>query len=125
MNDLHPGFRLAELPVSPVPLSPGAVPEWDILAPLVLELGTCRGADLRALALLAELLADITALERAVRADGITTSSAAGSAKAHPALGALAAARRHAEQLLAKFGLVPNGRRAERYTENRANSLYN
>jgi len=75
----HPGFRLEAIPEPPVPLSEGAAAEWPRLASMVYQLGRARAADLRALALLAELLADVRALENAIRHEGIATKSAAGS----------------------------------------------
>ncbi|MGK2927931.1 MAG: phage terminase small subunit P27 family [Lysobacterales bacterium] len=125
MNEqTHPGFRLAEVPPPPDTLSAGARAEWPWLAETVWQLGKARGADLRALELLCELLADCRAMEAAIRRDGMTTKAGSGGVKAHPALSSLAAARKHAEGLMVRFGLMPHNKQAEQFSHGRAQSLY-
>ena len=120
MNEALPtNYRLETPPKPPDALSPAARREWLALAPVLTELGTLRGADLRAFSLLAELLADIARMEAILAAEGYTTPSAGGSSKASPLLNSLAGARRHAQSLLDRFGLLPGSKakRAPKYNE--------
>ncbi len=104
----HPGYRLPESPEPPDTLSQGARAEWQAILPVIYELRTGRGADLRLLELLCELLADIRSLEAKIRLEGYTVTSSGGP-KPHPALRSLESARRQAQNLLDKFGLAGYG----------------
>jgi len=103
----HPGYRLSEIPEPPDSMSEGGRREWHSLAKTLYELRTARPADLRLLELLCEILADISALEETIRKDGYTTEAGSGGKKGHPALASLEKARRQAQNLLDRFGLVP------------------
>lgn len=104
------GERLLEVPKPPAGLSKAAAAEWAGLAGVLVEVGSLTRADLRNLALLAELLADITALEVDVRRDGYTLETQSGGRKANPAAQALQSARGLAHKLLTDFGLNPRAR---------------
>jgi P27 family predicted phage terminase small subunit len=103
----HPAYRLNEIPEPPEGISEGARQEWNSLAKTLFELRTARPADLRLLELLCEILADISALEETIRTDGYTVEAGSGGRKGHPALASLEKARRQAQNLLDRFGLVP------------------
>jgi P27 family predicted phage terminase small subunit len=125
MNDQHhPHFRLETVPEPPDTLSEAANAEWRELLPTIVQLGTARPADLRLLALLCELLADIAGMEASIRDQGYTIQAGSGGLKANPVLRALDAARRQAESLLRHFELAPAGRRPEKFTEGRYRHLY-
>lgn len=100
---------LLEIPAAPAGLSEPATLEWQSLAKVLIELGVLRGADLRALQMLAETLASVSNFEQIVLVEGATISSSGGT-RGHPALTALATARSQARQLLNDFGLTPRGR---------------
>lgn len=102
---------LASTPAPPDFLSTAACVEWARIAPPAVAVGIA-GADLRALALLAETLATESALRAVIEAEGVTIESGSGAQKAHPALNGLAQARQQAGNLLAAFGLTPKGRQA-------------
>jgi P27 family predicted phage terminase small subunit len=120
----HPYFRLETIPEPPETLSKAAKAEWEELLPVIVGLGTARPADLRILALLCEVLADISGMESAIREQGYTTASAAGSLKTHPALKPLDAARRQAAQLLGQLQCAPTGRQRDRFSEGRWKHLF-
>jgi P27 family predicted phage terminase small subunit len=103
----HPSYRLSEIPEPPGTMSEGARQEWNSLAKTLYELRTARPADLRLLELLCEILADISVLEKTIRTDGYTVEAGSGGRKGHPALASLEKARRQAQNLLGRFGLVP------------------
>ena len=100
--------RLTTVPEPPESLSSGARAEWIALAPAALAVGL-TAADLRAFALLCECLATAGELAAVVRVAGCTLQSGE-SVKAHPALAALASARKDAAGMLGRFGLDPRGR---------------
>jgi len=102
--------RLTTSPEPPASLSPGAAGEWERIAPQAVLVGLCT-PDLRALELLCETLATATTLAVIIRREGVTITSN-GSQKSHPALAALAGARKDAAALLGRFGLDPRGRTA-------------
>lgn len=104
------GDRLTEPPRPPARLSAAAKREWRALADVLVEVGTLTQADLRALALLSELLADVSALEAEVRRDGYTIPAASGGRKGNPSAAALAQARAQATRMLDSFGLTPKAR---------------
>ena len=114
----HPGYRWGAVPIPPESLSEGAHQEWINLAPIVYELQTARTADLRAFRLLCEINADISALQDTIRKDGYTVEAGSGGRKGHPALASLEKARRHAQSLLDRFGLLPGSeaRRVDKYS---------
>src|SRR4029453_7116368 len=74
------------------------------------ELGTLTSADLRALELLAEVLAAEAELRELLKSEGMTIPGAEGNTKAHPACKLLESTRNQAARLLADFGLTPKGR---------------
>ncbi len=115
MNDLEnfPAYRLASIPPAPDTLSHGARQEWVTLAKQIYQLQTGRPADLRSLELLCEVLAEISVLQETINSEGYTVEAGSGGRKGHPALTSLERARRHAQNLLDKFGLVP-GSKAKR-----------
>jgi P27 family predicted phage terminase small subunit len=102
--------RLEEPPHPPAHLSDGAKREWRALAPAAWTIGTLTVADLVAFALLAETLATAEAARQTVAAEGFSVSTGDSGQKAHPAVGAMAAARGQARQLLDAFGLMPRSR---------------
>jgi P27 family predicted phage terminase small subunit len=110
----HPANSLQAIPSAPDTLSEGARLEWQQLAPVIFALKTARPADLRALELLCEILADIRAIEETVRSEGYTVISSGGP-KPHPALRTLDSNRRQAQALMDKFRLLPNGRQVSDY----------
>ena len=107
MSENHPAYRLPAVPIPPDTLSEGAREEWKRIAPVIYELQTARIADLQALALLCEILADVKALQKTIQREGWTIEAGSGGRKCHPAAKELAGARRHAQRLLDLFGLVP------------------
>lgn len=100
--------QLQHVPPAPDSLSARARLEWDRIAPLAVTVGLAS-ADLRALELLCETLALADELAGIIRTEGVTISSGE-AIKAHPALAALAGARKDAAALLGRFGLDPKGR---------------
>lgn len=104
------GERLLEAPLPPSELSPGAAVEWGRLTEVLVEVGSLTRADLRGLALLCELLADVRDLEEQVRRDGYLVPAANGGTKGNPASQALATARAQARQMLSDYGLNPRAR---------------
>jgi P27 family predicted phage terminase small subunit len=115
----HPGYRLESSPEPPDTLSEGAKQEWKAIVPVIYELRMARPADLRTLELMCEILADIDTLQETIRRDGILIGTGTESYKTHPAQKSLEVARRQAQNLLDKFGLVPGSkaRRADRFYE--------
>jgi P27 family predicted phage terminase small subunit len=95
----------------PEHLSDGARLEWPGLCRTVAELGVVKRADVRALALLCEILASERELRGILAREGTLIPGANGNQKAHPALKALEAAQNRAVVLLAHFALTPKGRR--------------
>jgi P27 family predicted phage terminase small subunit len=65
---------------------------------------------MRALELLAEVLATEAELRELLKTEGTTILGAAGNSKAHPACKLLESTRNQAARLLADFGLTPKGR---------------
>lgn len=110
---MHPGVsaavRLTAAPAAPASLSDDARPHWDVVAPLAVEVGTLTGADLPALAVLAETLATEQTLRAALSKEGVTITTGT-TTKAHPALRALSDTRSQVIRMLAAFGLTPLGR---------------
>lgn len=102
-----PGEQLARCPKPPAHLSAGAKTEWKRLAPVVHKLGTMRGADLTAFALLCSTLATATEAAEVVRREGMTLATGSGGTRSHPAIKAMETARGQAQRLLAEFGLTP------------------
>jgi P27 family predicted phage terminase small subunit len=101
--------RLSVAPSAPTSLSPGAKIEWRPLAKAAVQIGVLTGADLRALALLSEVLATESELSALLRAEGVTIEGGAGR-KAHPAVKLLESTRNQAARMLESFGLTPRGR---------------
>lgn len=110
MKQVPAGERLLEVPPAPGDLSKDAAAEWKRLAGVLVEVGSLTLADLRGLALLCEILADVRALEVEVRRDGYTIEAAGGGRKGNPAAQALATARAQAHRMLADYGLNPRAR---------------
>jgi len=109
------GYRLEEIPPPPGSLSPGAREHWLELLPIIFELGTARVCDIPALILMFESRADLDSLQSAIRSEGITSKGGSGGQKANPALRSLEVARRHVENQMSTFGLIP-GSHAHRVT---------
>ena len=99
----------ADTPV-PSTLSPEGAEEWHGLIATLAELGTARAADLRAVELLCEVLADEKTLRETIRREGLTIPGADGNQKTHPAAKLLESTRNQAHRLMADFGLTPKGR---------------
>lgn len=104
--------QLEQAPQAPAHLSARAQAEWERVAPEVAALGILARSDLRALELLAETLATEAHLREVLDGEGLTTPTAAGGSKAHPALRALDAARTQSQRMLNAFGLTPIGRQS-------------
>ena len=102
--------RLRTIPEPPDHLSPRAKIEWMPLATASVELGTLTSADMRALELLAEVLATEAELRELLKIEGMTIPGADRNTKAHPACKLLESTRNQAARLLADFGLTPKGR---------------
>ena len=102
--------RLESAPPPPPYLSERAQVEWIRLAAVCVELGCLTGADLRALALLAECLAEETALRQLLQQEGMCIPGAGSTRKGHPATKLLESARSQAMRLLESFGLTPRSR---------------
>ena len=111
----HPGYRLESVPEAPDTLSAGGKREWKAIVPVIFEIRTARPADLRTLELLCEILSDISTLHAVIRKDGILIGTGTDSYKTHPAQKSLEVARRQAQNLLDKFGLVPEGNQARKF----------
>lgn len=105
-----PATRLLEAPPPPAHLSKRAAAEWRRVGPAVVAIGTLSGADLRAFELLAQTLATESEARELLDRDGMTTATADGGMKPHPALRTMETARTQARALLADFGLTPKGR---------------
>lgn len=110
MKQVPAGERLQNPPSPPDDLSPGAAVEWARLAGVLTEVGSLTRADLRGLAMLCELLADVRDLEAQVRRDGYLVPAANGGTKGNPASQALATARAQAHRMLSDYGLNPRAR---------------
>jgi len=106
----EPQARLTVTPRPPTSLSAAARAEWRTLAPILVAMGTLRGADLRALRLLCETLASAESFAATIAKEGVAVPAGSGSVKTHPAVQALATARAQARGLLADFGLTPRAR---------------
>ena len=121
-----PAYRLESVPEPPDTLSAGAEQEWKAIAPVIFDLRTARPADLRTLELLCEILADISTLQETIHKDGILIGTGTDSYKTHPAQKSLEVARRQAQNLLDKFGLVPGSgaRRAAKFEPGTHKHLY-
>jgi P27 family predicted phage terminase small subunit len=102
--------RLRNAPPAPAHLSERARVEWKALARVCIELGVLTSADLRALELLAEILATESELREIMKTDGLTIPGAGGNSKAHPACKLLETTRNQAARMLSDFGLTPKGR---------------
>jgi phage terminase small subunit len=70
--------RLRTAPQAPAHLSERARVEWKALARVCVELGVLTSADLRALELLAEILATESELREIMKTDGLTIPGAGG-----------------------------------------------
>lgn len=101
---------LTAAPRLPRGMSKAAAAEWKSLMPMVIELGTISGADLRAFELLCVTLATATEAEETIKQEGLTVSAASGGTKAHPAIKVMECARSQAANLLRDFGLTPKSR---------------
>jgi P27 family predicted phage terminase small subunit len=101
---------LSKVPLPAAGLSRLAREEWKKLAPVAHRLGTLTEADLRGFALLCEALGIERQAREAVASEGMTTSTADGGLKPHPAVRIMEGARRDAARLLESFGLNPKGR---------------
>jgi len=106
-NENHTDCRFEVMPPAPDSLSEGALKHWAALLPAIVELETGRPADIPVLVMLVEMMADVDALQDAIRQEGHTIEAGSGGRKAHPALRSLEATRRQAQDLLGKFGLMP------------------
>ena len=102
--------RLRAVPPPPAHLSERAKIEWVPLATSCVELGTLTSADMRALELLAEVLATESELRELLKREGMTMPGADSNTKAHPACKLLESTRNQAARLLSDFGLTPKGR---------------
>ncbi len=107
---LKAGDRLTKAPLAPKTLSQNAKQEWKVLASVLVELGTICKADLRALEMLCEILADASRLQKMVNIEGLLLETGTGGKKANPAVKSLETARNQAERMLANFGLYPKAR---------------
>jgi P27 family predicted phage terminase small subunit len=107
-----PAVRLDKCPSVPATISDDAKPEWKRLAPIAHRLGTLAEADLRAFELLCETLATERQARAEVASAGMTTATADGGLKPHPAVRIMETARAQAAALLANFGLTPRGRQS-------------
>lgn len=105
-----PGEALDKCPPPPTHLSPRGKVEWKRLAPAIHAIGTLRTVDLFALELLAETLATASDAAAVIRAEGMTSKTADGNAKGHPATKILETARAQASRLMIEFGLTPRSR---------------
>ncbi len=108
----EPAERLLTAPRPPKHLSERAAREWRRLAPLVVGLGTMTAADFPALELLAATMATAAHASETIELEGLSTTTADGSKKSHPALRVLERARSQARALLADFGLNPRARQS-------------
>jgi P27 family predicted phage terminase small subunit len=97
---------------APDTLSSSAKIEWCELVATLAQLGTAKGADLRALELLCECLATERQLRATLASEGFTIDGANDNLKAHPATKLLESTRNQCHRLLADFGLTPRGRLA-------------
>jgi len=104
--------RLTRAPSPPAELSQRASEEWRRLAPACVAIGTLTGADLTAFALLCETLASEREARETVAAEGLTTPTAGGGKKPHPAVRIAENARNQSVRLLEAFGLTPRGRQS-------------
>jgi P27 family predicted phage terminase small subunit len=104
--------RFDKPPRAPAHLSPRAKVEWGNLARVTVEIGTLTGADLRALELLAQILATEGELREILAAEGLTVAGAGSNLKGHPACKLLESTRNQAGRMLADFGLTPRGRQS-------------
>jgi P27 family predicted phage terminase small subunit len=102
--------RLAVPPPPPSHLSQRAQIEWVPLATATVELGVLTSADMRALELLAEVLATESELREVLKKEGLTIVGSEGGSKAHPGCKLLESTRNQAARLLCEFGLTPKGR---------------
>ena len=73
--------RLIVPPPAPDHLSERAKAEWGALAAVTVEIGVLTGSDLRALALLSEVLATESELRDVLKMEGLTIAGAGRTAK--------------------------------------------
>ena len=107
----NPYGILKEAPPFPDDLSPKAQLKWAKIAPAACAVGTFSGADVEALGLLCETLAQESYLRDVLEREGFTIPTGSGEgSKSHPAARLLAETRTQASNLLASFGLTPRGR---------------
>lgn len=104
--------RLAAVLPPPDSLSPNARIEWMALMPILVTAGTATPADLRAFEMLCEALATESELRATLKREGLTSRTADGGVKSHPAAKMLETARSQAHRLLGDFGLTPRGRQS-------------
>jgi len=102
--------RPVSTPKAPASISLAGRKEWKRLAPIAHGLGYLTAADVRAFELLCEILAMERKARDTIAADGLTTKTADGGLKAHPAIRILETANAQATRLLEGFGLLPKGR---------------
>ena len=117
--DLRPntGFAFDELPEMPESLSEPARQHWNELIPIIYDMKKARPADIPALIILCEALADLNQMQASIRRDGFTSKTPTGAIKGHPALRGLEACRNKVEHLMNQFGLMPSGYRLKSYAE--------
>jgi P27 family predicted phage terminase small subunit len=84
--------------------------EWLRLAPVAHRLGTLNDVTLRTFELLVETLATERTARDQVASAGMTTKTADGGLKPHPAIRVAERARQQATELLKQFGLMPSGK---------------
>lgn len=100
-----------KVPPAPRHLSDLAKVEWKRLAPIAVRQGSLTIADGRAFELLCETLATEKRCRELVLVEGVSTRTADGGQKPHPAVRPMETARLQAARLLEKFGLTPSGRK--------------
>ena len=111
------GFAFESIPDAPEGLSAAALKYWHQIIPIIFDQQTGRPADISAITMLCELRADLDAMQIAIREDGFTTESAAGSKKSHPALRSLEACHNRTENLMRQFGLMPSPYKVRSYAD--------
>ena len=119
-----PAARLSKCPGVPAGMSKSAAAEWVRLAPVAHRLGTLTEADLRGFELLCATLATERAASDQVELVGMTTATADGGLKPHPAVRIMETARAQSAALLASFGLTPKGRQSIDTAPPPANALH-
>ena len=117
--DLRPntGFAFEELPEMPESLGESARQHWNELIPIVYDLKKARPADIPALIIMCEALADLNQMQASIRRDGFTSTTPTGAVKGHPALRGLEACRNKVEHLFHQFDLMPSGYKLSSYAE--------